>query len=134
MAKTPPTQNLPVWSLGSAVILVAMAIVGLGIIDLDENSSPIFLMIVGLIVTTVPSLISAAYSERISRDIRNGTVTEKVKDALDEKGVTEAVQNANEMQPATLNALQTQTRSLNLLLTQLVADENTRKLDRKETP
>lgn len=71
--------------------------------------------VIGLIVTTIPSLIAAAFAERASRDIRNGVVEEKAKEgakqALDEKGVTEVVE-ASQRGATTVLAMQALTRLL----------------------
>ena len=90
---SPRGTNTPLYSLVAAVILVGFAILGLAIVP--ESNTNLLYTIVGLIVTTVPSLIAAGYAERIGQDIRNGVLHEKVKDAttqaLDETGVTAAV-------------------------------------------
>jgi hypothetical protein len=86
-----PRTNLPVISIIAAVSLVGLAIVALIFVHLDDRTTPVFLSVIGLIVTTVPSLIAAAYAERVSKDVRNGVVEDKVrtatKDALAEHGV-----------------------------------------------
>lgn len=79
-------SNLPIYALICAVAFFALAVAALAVVDLDDNTTPGLLMLVGLVVTTVPSLVAAAFSERAARDIRNGTVTQKVKDALQELG------------------------------------------------
>ena len=77
-------------------IIIIVAVVGVALVDLDRNSTPIFVSIVGLIATSVPALIAAAFAERSSHDIRNGVVEEKAKrgthKALEEAGVTEVVE------------------------------------------
>lgn len=116
--------SLPLWSLGSAVVLVIAGLIFLAVADLDEKSTPIAVTLIALIATTVPSLIGSAFAERTAKDMRNGTVVEKVKEALDDTGVTAAVENANSTTPQTLTALATQTHALNLLLTERLAAEN----------
>lgn len=124
---------MPLWSLGSAVVLVAMCLGFLSFAHLDEASTPIAITVIGLVVTTVPTLIGAAFAERASRDIRNGTVTTKVKDALEETGVTAAVENANSTTPQTMNALNANTQALTLLMSHIIAGENARNTPRKGT-
>jgi uncharacterized membrane protein len=76
--------NLPLYSLLTAGFLVALAVIALIFVKADNNTTPVLISIVGLIATTVPSLIAAAYAERTNRDIRNGVVEEKVKSATKE--------------------------------------------------
>lgn len=78
---TPVRVNLPLASLVTAVTLVAIAVVALILVKPGAETTPVLISIVGLIVSTVPSLIAAAYSERTSRDIRNGVVEAKMKTA-----------------------------------------------------
>lgn len=81
---TPGSGNLPVYALAAAVVLVLAALGSLLFVDPESKSTPQLYIVVGLIVTTVPSLIAAAFAERVSRDVRNGTLKGKVVDALDE--------------------------------------------------
>jgi hypothetical protein len=80
---------------------------------------------VGLIVTTVPSLIAAGFAERASRDIRNGVVKDKVADALEETGVAQVARDAGETTPAALKAL-------TMLIANLQATENAKTTHRKD--
>lgn len=84
--------NTPHYALGAGVVLVVSGIVAALVAD-DKATLATLL---GLVVTTVPSLLAAGYAERASRDIRNGTVTEKARQgttkALEETGVTEVVE------------------------------------------
>lgn len=81
-------KNAPVLSIGAAVLFIigAVAVVVSGHGDAGGGA-----LIVGLVVSTIPSLIAAAFAERVSRDVRNGTVTEKARQgahkALAEAGV-----------------------------------------------
>lgn len=80
----PSRTNLPVVSLLAAVSLIGIAVVALIFVHLDDRTTPVFLSLIGLIVTTVPSLIAAAYAERVSKDVRNGVVEAKTKTAVKE--------------------------------------------------
>jgi hypothetical protein len=101
--RIPP--NAPHLAIISTVVLIVAGIVGATIVNDDRS----FELLVGLIITTVPSLGAMAFAERASRDIRNGTVTEKARQgtrkALDETGVTQAVTEGQSTTPAALNAL-----------------------------
>lgn len=106
---TPPRRdrrtippNAPHYTLGAGVVLV---VVGIAAAYLTNDSQSMSLLL-GLVVTTVPSLLAAGYAERASRDIRNGTVKEKARqgtvEALEETGVTEVVEVAGRGQASLL--------------------------------
>ncbi len=84
--------------MASAVALLVLS---------DPESSPSTGAIIGLIVTSIPSLLAAAFSERASRDIRNGVVQNKAREgamqALQETGVTEVVELTARGQTAALS-------------------------------
>lgn len=88
--------NVPVYAIAAAVGMLALLIIGLIFIETDENSTPALMAVVGIGSASIPALIAAAFSERASRDIRNGYLQEKVKhgaeEALEETGVTEVVE------------------------------------------
>lgn len=109
-------KNIPVVTL-VALVLTVVALVLL-ILFGDPARSATF---EGILIGAVPSLLAAAYSERSSRDIRNGTVTDKARQgaraALDESGVTEVVQNAGQHQAAYVDTLNAHTAALVQLLT-----------------
>lgn len=102
-------KNVPVYSLVAVVALVGLAVLGLAVVPLNEKSTPLFYSVVGLIVTTVPSLIAATFAERTARDVRNGTLEDKARlgthQALKESGVTDVVE-ATRKGDTTLVALQ----------------------------
>jgi len=104
-----PARNLPYFALGTAAVLVLAALIAVATMDPDRTATPLVVSVVGLILTTVPSLIAAAFAERTNRDIRNGTVTDKARvgalSALHETGVTQVAQNALTASPVTLEAL-----------------------------
>lgn len=66
-------------------------------------------ILIGLIVTTIPSLLGSAFAERTSRDIRNGVLENVVQSgaqaALDRTGVSESVSDFRQTTPAALKAL-----------------------------
>lgn len=81
-------HNAPLYALVASVVFVAAA-VALVIFADPENSNT--MMLIGLLVSTIPSLVAAVFSERTARDIRNGVMVEKVREgaaqAIDEKQV-----------------------------------------------
>lgn len=91
-AEIPRGHNKPLYSLATAVLLTTIG--ALVLIFGSENGSNTVVLI-GLVATTVPSLIAAAFSERTARDVRNGVLEEKARrgahTALEESGVKEVV-------------------------------------------
>lgn len=110
-----PPGNTPIVSIVTAAALI---VCGLVAVAYTKNEAAM-VVVIGLIVSTVPSLIASGFSERSSRDIRNGVVKDKVVDALEETGVAGVARDASQTTPAALSAL-------NMLLTQIVADNNAR--------
>lgn len=104
-------KSLPAVSLIVAFLFVVSVLGAVILVDFNAHTTPIIISIVGLVISTVPSMISSAYSERASKDIRNGVVTEKAKvgalEALDETGVIEVVNisNRGESSILAMNAL-----------------------------
>lgn len=96
-------NNLPVMAMASVVVFIIAGVVLTVTGHMSDN------VMTGLIVSTIPSFIAAAFSERAARDIRNGVVQDKtrqgVHEALIETGVTDIVATAQETQPAVLQAL-----------------------------
>lgn len=80
----PPRTNVPIVSLISGTVLLAVVVIVLAFANPDRTSTPLFATVIGLVVTTVPSLIAAAYAERVSKDVRNGTLVQKTKQATHE--------------------------------------------------
>ncbi len=84
-------ENLPIAALVSGVVLLISAMTLLVTVDVERQTTPAFVTILGLLVTSIPSLFAAAFAERAARDIRNGVVRESVKEAtaqvIDEKKV-----------------------------------------------
>lgn len=85
--------NLPLFTLGAVCVLVALGIIAAIFIP-ARNQSTVDLLVT-MIIASVPGMIGAAYSERNSRDMRNGVLEQKAKDgatkALQETGVTDTV-------------------------------------------
>lgn len=71
--------NLPIYSLIAAVLFVGLAVVALVFVPQDDQRMTQVVLLIGLVVSTVPSLIAAAFSERVSRDVRNGVAAEQAR-------------------------------------------------------
>lgn len=86
-------SNAPVVAIVCATILLLAALVA---VVLAPDTSRELQLLVGAVLTTVPSLGAVWFAERASRDIRNGTVEDKARTgarkALEETGVTEVVE------------------------------------------
>lgn len=78
--------NAPVAALGTAALLIVAGVV---LVLSGHGGANDGSLLVGLVVTTIPSLLAAGYAERASRDVRNGTVTEKAR-----QGARKAIQDA----------------------------------------
>lgn len=76
-------MNVPMYAVICIVVMVIAAVVLL--LFANPATTPSLPLVIGLLVTTIPSLVAAVFSERASRDIRNGVMKDKVKEALDEK-------------------------------------------------
>lgn len=118
MSNKPKTMasNAPHVAIGATVVLVVVGVAAALIAD-DRASLTALL---ALVVTTVPALVAAAYAERASRDIRNGTVTQKAREgttkALEDTGVAQRAmvmetlsellqRNLNEPPPPVVNVV-----------------------------
>ena len=92
--------NTPVLAIVTALSLVGFAVV---VIVTGYGTSRNGALLIGLVLTTVPSVIAAAFAERVSRDVRNGVVETKAQRgaeaALAETGVTDDVQKLTEAVP-----------------------------------
>lgn len=105
--------NTPIYSLmGLGIFIVAMVIVY--VTDHSNDAGVLF----ALAASTIPSLVASLSAERASRDIRNGTVTEKVRQgtvaAIHETGV---MTRTGPVATAQLTALERQTAALGSILT-----------------
>jgi hypothetical protein len=80
-------KNMPVWSLLSAVALIVVLAAVVLFSPVDKLSDPQVAIFFTLVISAVPTLLAAAYAERTSRDIRNGTVVAKVVEAIEEAQV-----------------------------------------------
>lgn len=91
-----------------ALVFIAGAfVIGIGFVGhgYDNSTTPIIATVVGMIGTTVPAMLALLKVEQTHNDLKNGLVTSKVKDALEETGVTDAAQTGNQTTPAALHAL-----------------------------
>lgn len=117
-------SNVSIVAIISVVLLVGFVV--LGVVFANPATNNILIIIAGLVVTTVTQIIGGIFSERASKDIRNGVLTKKVKDgtkqALHETGVLEVVETSQRGE-TTIMAL----RALGKLLEQNTAatEENT---------
>jgi glycerol-3-phosphate acyltransferase PlsY len=83
----PVPKNMPVWSLLSAIVLIVVLGTVVLLTPIEKLSDPQVAIFFALVVSAVPTLLAAAYAERTSRDIRNGTVVAKVVEAIEEAQV-----------------------------------------------
>lgn len=78
----------PLYALVATALFVTAAVVLVLFAD-PENQSTV--VVIGMIVSTLPSLVASFFAERASRDVRNGVLTEKVREgtvqAIQEEGV-----------------------------------------------
>lgn len=99
-------RRVPLYALIAAVIFIIAAVVLAVIAPPDSESTVI---VIGLIASTIPSLVAAFASEKTNRDIANGVLTEKARvgtrQALDETGLTEIAATSGATQSAALEAL-----------------------------
>lgn len=102
------TARVPLYALIATVVFVLSTVL-LVIFAPPEHQGVATLL--GLLVSTLPSLVAAFSAERASRDIRNGMVEEKARAgavaALQETGVTDIVEVTQRGQSAimTMQAL-----------------------------
>lgn len=94
----------PLYTLGATAVFAA----GVLVLILTDNAKNATLFVT-LVLSTLPSLGAAFFSERASRDVRNGVVEEKARKgahkALKEAGVTDAVATGAQTTPAVLAGL-----------------------------
>lgn len=75
-------NHLPLYATVSIVVMVIAATFLL--IFANPASAPSLVIVVGMIATTIPSLVAAVFSERTNRDLRNGVLKDKVKEGAAE--------------------------------------------------
>ena len=104
--------NTPIYSLIAFALMIGFAVI---VVVTGHGEDDGGALLIGLAVTTIPSLVAALYSERTSRDVRNGVVVEKVRQgthvALKESGVQEVV-DMSQRGETTLVAMQALTKLL----------------------
>ncbi len=76
-----------------AVVLGLIVFAVVLVFNSNEATQNTLTIVVGLLVTTIPSVIAAGYSERASRDLRNGVVGTAVTDALDSRTASTITQD-----------------------------------------
>jgi hypothetical protein len=86
--KSPVKQplNAPFYALVATGIFVVAAVLLVIFADPENQGTA---MILGIIASTLPSLVAALYSERTARDVRNGVAREQAK-----QGAAEAIEDA----------------------------------------
>ncbi len=122
-------KNAPLFAMGTALLLTVAGVVVVVTGNGGKNDGS---LLVGLVVTTIPSLLAAGYAERTSRDVRNGTVQEKAR-----QGTRQAIEDAGVVTrdgPAVSAAIAAQSASTAALtaLLQRVAPELTHNTDLTE--
>lgn len=80
-------SSTPFYAMICIVVMIVAAVVLL--LFSNPATAPSLTIVIGLIVTSIPSLVAAFHAERASRDIRNGVVVEKVK-----QGATQAIEES----------------------------------------
>ena len=109
---TPRTNAPTVAALSAAVVMLGL-VVGLVIMlsmgeRLNATNTPLVVSLIGVVVTVVPALVSAAFAERASKDIRNGTLVAKSQEgaaralvehgpAVAKEGAVQAIEDAQVM-------------------------------------
>lgn len=80
-----PRSNMPTIAALAAAVMLVMLVAAVVVLlslgnGLDDKSTPLVVSLVGVVITAVPALIGAAFSERASKDIRNGTLVAKTRE------------------------------------------------------
>lgn len=108
-----PRTNVPKFSIVAAILLIALAITAIVVGTIVQRD---ITPIMGFIALAIPALLSSAYAERNSNDMRNGVVQEKAKQgalsALHTSGVVEAATTMIESKGATGLAMEALARLL----------------------
>jgi len=97
--------NTPVVALATVALLLVSVVALILTGHFDEGGDALL----ALTLSTLPSIFASLYAERTARDVRNGVIAAQAKlgsrKALDETGVTEAVQRGDESTMLAMNAL-----------------------------
>jgi hypothetical protein len=113
---------LPIATIAGLVVVTAALLVLILFADPSRASS-----LEGTLIAVIPALIAAGYSERTSRDVRNGVVEAKAQAgaaaALQASGVTDAVSSAQAHSQSYVTALDTHTAALQELLARVAASD-----------
>ena len=85
-----PNQSTPIYSLGALTLFLTFATI---LILTDHADTGSGLAILTVLIANTPGMIAAIFSERASRDIRNGVVMDKARqgsvEALADTGLVE---------------------------------------------
>lgn len=117
VAVTPKQRlvNAPKFSIIAAVLLIALAITAIVIGSYTHTD---ITPIMGFIALAIPTLLSSAYSERNSNDMRNGVISAKANQgtiaALHSTGLVDAAVSIAESKGSTNLAMQALSRLLEL--------------------
>lgn len=107
--------SVSIVALISTVLLIGFVV--MGVVFANPATNNILIIIAGLVVSSVPQILGGIFSERASKDIRNGVLTKKVKEgakqALHETGVLEVVE-ISQRGEASLTAMRALQRLLEL--------------------
>jgi hypothetical protein len=114
--------NAPVYSFATIALFLATMTVLIVTDHADDGG-----LLIGLGVSTLPSLVASLYSEQVSRDVRNGVLVDKVKE-----GATQALEETGTVTrdgPAMTLAMQSLATILNDVHTSVEANTQQRKED-----
>lgn len=100
----------PATVISGAVALIALVlafIIGVGFVThgYDSRTTSLIGVVIGLVGPTVASIVALLKTEQTHHELKNGLMTSKVKDALDETGVTKAIAQGDQTTTTALNAL-----------------------------
>lgn len=88
-------KNLP-WT---TVVMLGVLIIAAVVLIVFGNGKGDSTTLLSILIGAIPALFASGYAERNARDIRNGTIVEKVAQgttqALQETGVTAVIANAS---------------------------------------
>lgn len=135
MSYPTPRTNPPTVAALSAAVMLFLVIAGAVVVlalgkRLDSTSTPMIITLMGVVVSAVPALIGAAFAERASKDIRNGTLVEKSREGA-ARAIEDKVPTFTAAASTALDEAQVVTRTGPVVTAELVA--LTRILDRLTT-
>lgn len=108
------SKNFP-WTTVAVFAILIAAVVVLSVTGASRNE-----LVLSSLLALIPGTLAAGYAERTNRDVRNGVVQEKAKqgakEALNETGVTDVVNNSADQAKAYSETLNAHTAALTALL------------------